>query len=119
MAARKLVEQEMKKKKGGKGLSVLSGRDLFEYNRDLFKDDEEGSTRLEPLQTSPVTNVNGDLPEVDPLKKDSSKNLNGKLPGVEEEKKSSVEEIIDKVQSDLFLDGEDDDLDDLDDLEDD
>eukprot|EP00518_Triparma_eleuthera_P004354 CAMPEP_0182465184 /NCGR_PEP_ID=MMETSP1319-20130603/9044_1 /TAXON_ID=172717 /ORGANISM="Bolidomonas pacifica, Strain RCC208" /LENGTH=254 /DNA_ID=CAMNT_0024664877 /DNA_START=195 /DNA_END=955 /DNA_ORIENTATION=- len=39
-AARKLVEAEMKKKKGGKGLSVLSGRDLYEYNKGLFVDDE-------------------------------------------------------------------------------
>lgn len=42
-AARKLVERELKKKKGGKGLSVLSGKDLFHYKRDLFKDDEEDS----------------------------------------------------------------------------
>jgi DRG Family Regulatory Proteins, Tma46 len=42
---KKRVEAEFKKKKGGKGLSVLSGRDLYEYKRELFNkdgdDDEE------------------------------------------------------------------------------
>lgn len=41
--ARKLVEAEMKKKKGGKGLSVLSGRDLYVYNQSLFVDDEDAA----------------------------------------------------------------------------
>jgi len=35
-AAKKLVETELRKKKGGKGLAVLSGRDLYEYKKDLF-----------------------------------------------------------------------------------
>ena len=39
---KKLVEKEMKKKKGGKGLSVLSGRELYNYKKDLFKDQEDG-----------------------------------------------------------------------------
>eukprot|EP00567_Pseudictyota_dubia_P016602 CAMPEP_0197451406 /NCGR_PEP_ID=MMETSP1175-20131217/28710_1 /TAXON_ID=1003142 /ORGANISM="Triceratium dubium, Strain CCMP147" /LENGTH=244 /DNA_ID=CAMNT_0042984111 /DNA_START=84 /DNA_END=815 /DNA_ORIENTATION=+ len=39
--AKKLVEAELKKKKGGKGLSVLSGKDLFEYKKELFQDDDE------------------------------------------------------------------------------
>merc|ERR1712014_472638 len=34
--AKKMVEQELKKKKGGKGLAVLSGRALYEYKQDLF-----------------------------------------------------------------------------------
>jgi hypothetical protein len=47
--AKKLVEAELKKKKGGKGLSVLSGRALYEYNRDLFLDDAAaaGATELD------------------------------------------------------------------------
>mmetsp|Transcript_66651 Transcript_66651/g.74677 ORF Transcript_66651/g.74677 Transcript_66651/m.74677 type:complete len:129 (+) Transcript_66651:65-451(+) len=69
--AKKMVEQEFKKKKGGKGLAVLSGRALYEYKRDLFKD-----------------------------------------PTLAEE----VEEIATKVETDLFLEGDDDDsLDDIDD----
>jgi len=36
--ARRTVEAEICKK-GDKGLSVLSGRDLFEYKPDLFMDD--------------------------------------------------------------------------------
>ena len=35
-AAKKLVEAEMKKKKGGKGLAVLTGRDLYTYKQSLF-----------------------------------------------------------------------------------
>ena len=37
---KKLVEKEMKKKKGGKGLSILSGRELYTYKKDLFQDQE-------------------------------------------------------------------------------
>lgn len=63
----------MKKKKGGKGLSVLSGRELYQYKKDLFKDqDDEGGT-------------------------------------------DNVVDVAEKVEKDLFLDGDDDDLDDLDD----
>lgn len=95
-AAKKLVEAELKKKKGGKGLAVLSGRDLYEYKRDLFKDDEDADGEVyekeeeEDHETSPVENV------------------------AEEE---TILEVADKVQSDLFLEGSDDDLDDLDDEE--
>lgn len=45
--AKKLVEAEMKKKKGGKGLAVLSGRALYEYKRDLFLDDEDAAEDLD------------------------------------------------------------------------
>eukprot|EP00978_Attheya_sp_CCMP212_P021455 scaffold62636_cov52-Attheya_sp.AAC.6 len=82
-AARKMVETEMKKKKGGKGLSVLSGRALYEYKQDLFKDDED---------------------------QDGIIDITGIPPIVEE-----VEQVAEKVQSDLFLDGDDDDLDDIED----
>lgn len=75
--AKKKVEAELKKKKGGKGLAVLSGRDLYEYKNDLFKDDEDA------------------------------------LAVVEEEEK--VEQVAAKVEINLFLEGDDDDLSDLDD----
>jgi hypothetical protein len=39
----KLVQIEMRKKKGGKGLSVLSGRALYEYNKELFIDDKDAN----------------------------------------------------------------------------
>ena len=81
--AKKKVEAEFKKKKGGKGLSVLSGRDLYEYKKDLFdkvEDDDEDNS-----------------------------------PTFEREDEQQVEEVAAKVQSDLFLQGDDDDLDDLED----
>ena len=91
--AKKLVEAELKKKKGGKGLSVLSGRALFEYKKDLFKDDEG-----ETVTAGGIGN------------NDKEEETKG------EEK--DINDVAEKVQSDLFLDGDDDDLDDLDDLDD-
>ena len=87
-AAKKLVEAEMRKKKGGKGLAVLSGRDLFEYKKELFEVDnltgeEEGVNYVNDVNQETTTDDN-------------------------------VEEVAAKVQSELFLDG-DDDLDDIDD----
>jgi hypothetical protein len=74
----------MKKKKGGKGLSVLSGRELYQYKQDLFKDQEDdydgaGESGLDSVDAS------------------------------------GVEAVAEKVQKDLFLDEDVDDLDDLDD----
>lgn len=84
--AKRKVEAEFKKKKGGKGLSVLSGRDLYEYKRDLFdktEDDDEDNDFKFSKQSSTVD--------------------------------ETVDEVADQVQKDLFLQGDDDDLDDLDD----
>lgn len=78
-----MVEAELRKKKGGKGLGVLSGRDLFEYKKELF-----------------------DVPNEEPAA-DGDKDKTG----------ADVEEVATKVQSNLFLEGDDDDLDDLDGLE--
>ena len=83
-AAKKLVEAELRKKKGGKGLSVLSGRALYEYKRELFRDRDDDD----------MDEGNG-RPEA-----------NGG---------EAVAEVAAKVQSDLFLDGDDADLDDLED----
>jgi hypothetical protein len=88
---KKKVDQELKKKKGGKGLSVLSGRELYNYKKDLFKDqDTEGGAVMDMIKES------------------------------SEEKKEGggVDAVAEKVEKDLFLDGDDDDLDDLDDLDD-
>ena len=74
---KKLVEQEMKKKKGGKGLSVLSGRELYNYKKELFKD-QEGD------DDDNVVDVHG------------------------------AAAVAMKVEQDLFLEGDDDDLDDID-----
>lgn len=99
-AARKLVEKELKKKKGGKGLSILSGKDLFHYKRDLFKDDEENGGNDEKVAASDVTST--------------TEATNGA-----ETSADSLEKVAEKVQSDLFLEDDDIDDDDLDDLDDD
>ena len=93
-AAKKLVEKEMKKKKGGKGLAVLSGRDLYEYKKSLFdagdQEEDVDTSGAEPLEEEEEedTQQNGD---------------------------AEVEQVAAKVESDLFLEGDDDDLDDLED----
>lgn len=99
-AARKLVDAELKKKKGGKGLSVLSGRELFNYKKELFDgnfDEDENNNK-------------GDA-------ENNNNNNNGEVSLVDEED-NKIQEVAEKVKSDLFLDGDDDDLD-LDDLDDD
>jgi len=86
ITAKKMVEQELKKKKGGKGLAVLSGRALYEYKKDLFKD-----------PTSNEVDNDGDENENKIFSSDIR-----------------VEEVVSKVRTDLFLEGEDDDsLDDM------
>lgn len=69
---RKIVETEIDKK-GGKGLSVLTGRDLFEYKRDLFKDEDciqgLGNTMHECVYvdepTKSILDFNTDLAKVE------------------------------------------------------
>lgn len=88
---KKLVETEMKKKKGGKGLSVLSGRELYNYKKEIFKDQEDADDGIDILNA---------------IKEDEKSS-----------KDDGIEAVAEKVEKDLFLEG--DDLDDLDDLEDD
>lgn len=94
---KKMVEAEMKKKKGGKGLSVLSGRELYNYRKELFKD-QEGESDL-------VMDVVREGAEEGPSSTD--RNDGGTAIG--------VDAVADRVEKDLFLDGDDVDLDDLDD----
>ncbi len=96
-AAKKLLDAELKKKKGGKGLSVLSGRELFDYKKELFKDDEGDEQGGDDMDTKP-----------------SAHNEESKLV---EEDDVEIDKVAEKVKSDLFLDGDDDDFD-LDDLDD-
>jgi len=81
--AKKLVEAEMRKKKGGKGLSVLSGRALYDYNKKLFVDDANADEKIDYERVG--------ANEID-----------------------DVEKIAANVETDLFLNEDDDDLDDLD-----
>ena len=106
-AAKKLVEAELKKKKGGKGLSILSGRDLFEYKKDLFKDDDDflDGVGASGAGSSGMTNKNG------LSSSEEKKSGSGDGGGIAKD----LEAVVEKVQSDLFLEGDDDDLDDLDD----
>ena len=80
----------MKKKKGGKGLSVLSGRELYNYRKDLFKDQDEDD----------YDNGDNEIMAED---------------GVTKVAVSGVDAIVEKAGKDLLLEGGDDDLDDLDD----
>jgi hypothetical protein len=115
--AKKLVEAEFKKKKGGKGLAVLSGRDLYEYKKDLFQinDDDvidEGEEQQQPqpngmgIGTTATTTTSASATATD-----GQEGNNNGIPSVE------VQEVVEKVQTDLFLAGDDDELDDLEDDE--
>ena len=97
--AKKMVEKEMKKKKGGKGLSVLSGRDLYEYKKSLF----DAGDQEEDVDTSAMED------------NDNEAETEGETP---KETEQDLAEVVARVESNLFLEGDDDDLEDLDDLED-
>ena len=103
-AAKKMVEKEMKKKKGGKGLGILSGRDLYEYKKSLFdvgNDQEDVDTSgAEPPDEE---GENGDTQQQQQQQQEQSDQNGG------------VSHVAAKVESNLFLEGDDDDLDDLED----
>lgn len=84
------MEAEFKKKKGGKGLSVLTGRDLYEYKKELFSkaDDEDDDI----------------LAAADAAEKPAAT-------------ATEVASVTNKIAEELFLQGDDDDLDDLDDMD--
>jgi len=112
-AARKLVEAEMKKKKGGKGLSVLTGRALYEYKKDLFKDADDDDVAVavndDKKHTAPNEQENGKIQAEETAVKDPPP----------QEVVKEVNTVAERVQSDLFLEGDDNELDDLDDIDDD
>ena len=99
-AAKKKVEVEMKKKKGGKGLSVLSGRELFDYKKELFddRDDDDTDSGGEDNDTKPPAAAPSTVAE-------NGAADNGR----------DVEQVAAQVQTELFLEGDDEDLDDLED----
>ncbi|CAB9530441.1 expressed unknown protein [Seminavis robusta] len=104
-AAKKLVEAEMKKKKGGKGLAVLSGRALYEYKKSLFTagdEEEDVDTSIPEPDDEDTTATNNDT--TTEQEKQQSATTNG-----------DVANVAAKVETDLFLEGDDDDLDDLED----
>jgi len=90
-ANQKKVEAELKKKKGGKGLAVLSGRALYEYKKDLFEDRDD-----DDMDSST-----------------GSATISRQASAVSDASTNGVAHVAEKVQSELFLDGDDDDLDDL------
>jgi hypothetical protein len=81
-----MVETELRKKKGGKGLAVLSGRDLYEYKRDLFIVSDENAQVITEKKDKDIT-------------ENDIENVTAQVQG--------------EVEN-LFLEGTDDDLDDLD-----
>ena len=120
--AKKKVEAEFKKKKGGKGLAVLSGRELYEYRKEMFdvKDDDVDDQNDD---NDDDDDDDGDNYENNNSKDGETKNKNDIMNGEKEDctahknnvEVKEVEEVAAKVQSDLFLEGDDEDLDDLDD----
>jgi hypothetical protein len=89
--SKKRVESELRKKKGGKGLSVLTGRDLYEYKAELFKDIDDDAFIL-----------NEEDAELDG---DQQANVNGLSHPT-----SEVDAVSSSIQTNLFLECDDDDL---------
>jgi hypothetical protein len=110
--AAKKVEAELRKKKGGKGLSVLSGKDLYQYKRELFTKIDEGDGKDDIAMTLPSREDRTD-------DDDDDDNFNDNDGVGDSNITSDVNDLTTKVQSDLFLNQDDDDLDDILDDEDD
>lgn len=102
---KKTVEAEFRKKKG-KGLSILSGRELYEYKRDVFKDMAEDAEDGASLDGNDEPN--------NPLSARSSLQLS-EPDGEKNGTANGVELVAATVQSSLFLDDGDVDLDDIED----
>jgi hypothetical protein len=52
------MKLESTKRKGGKGLSALSGRELFKYDATLFHDDDAAVTHQEEMELSQANKIN-------------------------------------------------------------
>lgn len=118
---KKRVETEFKKKKGGKGLSVLSGRDLYEYKKELFNKFDDDNDVDDAMFTTSISDGTGyntattttlsHQSSMDEVTDNNEKeyNANGKSGN------DAIDLVGSSIQSALFLQGDDDDLDDIDD----
>lgn len=106
------VEAELKKKKGGKGLAVLTGKDLFAYNQSLFVDDEEADAEKYERQSDDDQEDDNDC-------EGAAADYENSAPAAQVVVENSAgESVTVALQESLYLDGDDDDLDGLDDLSD-
>jgi len=115
------------KKKGGKGAAIMSGRDLFHFNPDLFTDaDEEGAcdaavydevdsdAGLSAIDEN-AAKAEQDLGEDDGDADEDAEDASGARGSGDADEPAGDREV--PINKDLFLEGDDlpDDLDDLDD----
>jgi len=120
------VEEDRKalaKKTGGKGLSAMSGRDLFTYDATLFVDDdgavsEDAYDEREDVLEDRDSDEDEDDDDDDDGPDDEAVEVDrgAKAAGAAASSEAPAAVAINK---DLFLQEADDDLDDLDDLDDD
>lgn len=112
--------QEAKRTKGGKGLAVLTGKELFQYNSDLFQDDEAATGAEEMV--APV-----DAPPSDDEEEEGGDEGEGAAGGAGEHAVGEEGEPAQEAPAaggdtaavdETLFGGDDDDLDDLDDLDD-
>jgi hypothetical protein len=108
-ANKKLLDAEMKKKKGGKGLGILSGRALYEFKKELFVDDNTDGADFGDFKQSPE--------EQDAMENEKEKvNGNGNggqynkdlfsddaTDGLDFDDETNVDEVAEKVDKDLKL----------------
>jgi hypothetical protein len=106
-ANKKLVDAEMKKKKGGKGLGILSGRALYEFKKELFVDDNTEGADFGDFKQSPE--------DQDAMENENDK-MNGNggqynkdlflddtTDGLDFDEETKVDEVAEKVDKDLKL----------------
>mmetsp|Transcript_43888 Transcript_43888/g.99189 ORF Transcript_43888/g.99189 Transcript_43888/m.99189 type:complete len:331 (+) Transcript_43888:216-1208(+) len=124
------VTAELKKKKGGKGLSVLSGKELFAYDKSLFVDDEEAdvdeyertSDAEDSEEEEEATAGTARGPKAKPkgaaAAEDSDSDSDSDSEAATNPLTAKAEaQVATALQESLYLEG-DDDLEDLDDLSD-
>jgi hypothetical protein len=120
-AAKKLVEAEMRKKKGGKGLAVLSGRALYEYKKSLFdignneEDVDVDMTAIDEDEEEEVVTAQTQEAEEEASDGDCKPAATETTTETQQQTNGEVVNVAAKVESALFLEGDDEDLDDLDD----
>ncbi len=103
---RKLVERKLAEK-GKKGLNVLSGRALYDYDSSIFKDDANAVDQEEMQQR-----VDGKE-----MQTNAAATTAASVSGESICKDQVADDIMNGVQKDVFLQEDGDDLDDLDDLD--
>jgi len=113
--AEKPVEAELKRRRATRvGLAVLSGQDLYEYNRDMFRDNDEDDAAAVEAGADGGSGGGSSGGFVDDGNRPKGGDAEEKKGPDENGGDDAVRKVADQVNSELFLEGDDDNLDDID-----